>query len=99
MAAGVFFSHPASLEHNTGSHPESAQRLVAIERHLDEVGWFGFERASAPPVDRALLERCHDPRHLEALEAFCRGGGGMIDADTVVSAGSWEAAMHSARVA
>src|SRR5580658_7051725 len=96
MAPGLFFSHPASLAHDTGQHPERALRLVAIERRLDEDGWLGFERRSSPAVDRALLERCHDPGYVAALERLCASGGGMIDGDTVVSAGSWEAALHTA---
>ena len=96
MPAGAFFSHPASLGHDTGPHPERGERIVAIERHLDEVGWFGFERRTAPEVDRGLLERCHDARYLAALERLCASGGGQIDADTLVSKGSWEAALRAA---
>jgi len=96
MAPALFFSHPASLAHDTGLHPERALRMVAIERRLDEDGWLGFERRSSPAVDRALLERCHDPRYVAVLERLCASGGGMIDGDTVASAGSWEAALHSA---
>jgi acetoin utilization deacetylase AcuC-like enzyme len=96
MAPGLFFSHPASLAHDTGQHPERALRMVAIERRLEEDGWLGFERRSSPAVDRALLERCHDPRYVAALERLCASGGGMIDGDTIVSVGSWEAALRSA---
>jgi len=96
MAPQVFFSHPASLGHDTGQHPERAARIVAIERHLDEAGWSGFERREAPAVDRALLDRCHDPAYVAAVERLCAAGGGQIDADTLVSPGSWEAALHSA---
>jgi acetoin utilization deacetylase AcuC-like enzyme len=96
MSAHAFFSHPASLGHDTGLHPERAERMVAIESHLDEVGWFGFERHPAPELDRALLERCHDPRYVAALERLCAAGGGQIDADTLVSEGSWAAALHAA---
>jgi acetoin utilization deacetylase AcuC-like enzyme len=96
MAPHVFFSHPASLSHDTGQHPERAARITAIERHLDEVGWSGFERREAPAVDRRLLDRCHDPAHVAAIERLCAAGGGQIDADTVVSAGSWDAALRSA---
>jgi acetoin utilization deacetylase AcuC-like enzyme len=96
MPAHAFFSHPDSLGHDTGLHPERADRMVAIERHLDEVGWFGFERRLAPQVDRGLLERCHDPRYVAALERFCASGGGQIDADTLASEGSWQAALHTA---
>src|SRR5579872_7368042 len=91
MAAHVFLSHPASAGHDTGQHPERAERLAAIETHLDEAGWCGFERRRAPRVQRALLERCHDPGYVAALERMCASGGGAIDADTLVSTGSWEA--------
>jgi acetoin utilization deacetylase AcuC-like enzyme len=96
MADRVFFSHPASLRHDTGPHPECAARIVAIEERLERDGWYGFERREAPRVDRDLLERCHDPGYVAALELMCAGGGGRIDADTVASAGSWEAALRSA---
>jgi acetoin utilization deacetylase AcuC-like enzyme len=96
MAAGVFFSHPASAGHDTGDHPERAARTLAIERHLDETGWFGFERRDSPRVERDLLERCHSPGYVAALERLCAAGGGQIDQDTVVSSGSWEAALRSA---
>ncbi len=96
MTPAVFFSHPASAGHETGAHPERAARIDAIERHLDEVGWFGFERREAPRVQRALLEFCHDPAYVAALERLCAAGGGQLDADTLVSEGSWEAAMRAA---
>ena len=96
MAVRAFYSHPASLGHDTGHHPESAQRIVAIERRLEGLGWCGFERRLAPRVDRALLERCHDPRYVAAVERICAAGGGYLDPDTVASAGSWEAALRAA---
>jgi acetoin utilization deacetylase AcuC-like enzyme len=96
MADRIFFSHPASLDHDTGPHPECAARLVAIEAHLDREGWHGFERRPSPRVDRALLERCHAPGHVAAIEQLCAAGGGRVDLDTVTSAGSWEAALRSA---
>ncbi len=95
MASCVFFSHPASAEHDTGAHPERRERIVAIERHLEQVGWFGFERRESPRVDRQLLERCHDAGYVAALERLCAVGGGQIDDDTLVSEGSWEAAMRA----
>src|SRR5579885_1583897 len=96
MADRIFLSHPASLGHDTGAHPERAARLVAIEERLEADGWHGFERRESPRVERALLERCHDPSHVEAIERLCAAGGGDIDVDTMVSAGSWEAALRAA---
>ena len=96
MADRIFLSHPASVGHDTGAHPESAARMEAIEERLERDGWYGFERRDAPRVDRALLERCHDAAHVAAIERMCAAGGGHIDVDTVASAGSWEAALRAA---
>jgi acetoin utilization deacetylase AcuC-like enzyme len=96
MAASAFFSHPASAGHDTGGHPERAARIDAIERHLDATGWLGFERRESPRIERELLERCHSADYVAALERFCAAGGGQLDEDTLVSEGSWEAALRAA---
>jgi acetoin utilization deacetylase AcuC-like enzyme len=96
MAAPVLFHHASSLQHDPGPHPESPARIVAIERALAERDWLGFERRESPAATRELLEAVHPVRLIEGLEALCAGGGGAIDADTVVSEGSWPAALHSA---
>jgi acetoin utilization deacetylase AcuC-like enzyme len=44
----------------------------------------------------AQLLAVHSPAHVELIERLCAAGGGQIDADTVVSSGSWEAALHAA---
>jgi len=88
--------HASSLEHDTGSHPENASRIRAIERVLDDAGWPGLELRDAPLASRAMLERVHDPAHIERIERFCDAGGGMIDADTIATDASWEAALRAA---
>ncbi len=55
-----------------------------------------MEVVEAPAADREQLHRVHGERHVDAIEALAARGGGMIDLDTVASAGSWEAALHSA---
>jgi acetoin utilization deacetylase AcuC-like enzyme len=92
----VFLEHPSSLAHDTGSHPERAARIVAIERELDDRGWLGFERVSSPEADRAALEAVHTTAHVEMIERAAAGGGAKLDPDTVVSDGSFEAALHAA---
>jgi acetoin utilization deacetylase AcuC-like enzyme len=92
----VFLSHPSSLEHDTGDHPEQPARIVAIERELAGRDWLGFERVSSPAVDRATLSAVHPERQIERIERVAAGGGGQIDADTVISAGSFQAALHAA---
>jgi acetoin utilization deacetylase AcuC-like enzyme len=92
----LYLAHPSSLRHDTGGHPESAQRLIAIEAALDAAGWPDLERAQAPPATREQLHRVHDRAHVEAIAGLCAAGGGMIDFDTIASADSYEAALHAA---
>jgi acetoin utilization deacetylase AcuC-like enzyme len=96
VAAPVYYSHPASLEHETGAHPERAARIVAIEEELERRGWLGYERLEAPRVARADLEAVHPARYITGIRELCEAGGGHIDLDTVASVGSWEAAQRAA---
>jgi acetoin utilization deacetylase AcuC-like enzyme len=95
----LYYSHPASLEHETGAHPENAGRIRAIDAALEGAGWPGIERLEPPRASREQLERVHAPAHIGAIEEFCAAGGGMIDIDTVASVGSWEAALRAAGAA
>jgi acetoin utilization deacetylase AcuC-like enzyme len=96
MASPVLLRHPSSLEHDTGPHPESARRIVAIERALAARDWLGWDVRLSPRAARASIEAVHPPDHIDRIEALCRRGGGMIDMDTIVSEGSFEAALHAA---
>jgi acetoin utilization deacetylase AcuC-like enzyme len=96
MAAPVLFSHASSLQHDPGPHPEQPARIVAIERALEARGGLGLEGRLSPEATRAQLEAVHPARLVNGIQELCAAGGGAIDADTVVSPGSWEAALHSA---
>ncbi len=96
MSEILYLHHPSSLEHETGSHPERPERIVAIERELERRGWAGCRREAAPHVDRALLAKVHPEEYIETIARASRSGPRMLDADTVVSPGSWEAALHAA---
>jgi len=93
---GLYLSHPSSLEHDTGAHPENASRIRAIEARLEEAGWPGLSRIEAPAATREQLTRVHSPDHIAAIEEFSARGGGMIDIDTIGSEGSFDAALHAA---
>jgi acetoin utilization deacetylase AcuC-like enzyme len=92
----LYLHHPSSLKHDTGGHPERAERILAIERELESRQWLGYERAEAPAVTRAVLEAVHPPDYVDAIAEVSERGGGMLDADTVASSGSFEAALHAA---
>ena len=95
----LYYRHPASLDHRTGSHPENPGRIAAIEAALEAAQWPGLERREPSPASREQLERVHATEHIDAIEEFCRAGGGMIDVDTIASEGSWEAAVRAAGAA
>ncbi|MBA3327004.1 MAG: histone deacetylase [Solirubrobacterales bacterium] len=97
MAAPVLLRHASSAEHDTGrGHPESARRMVAVERALSERDWLGWDVRESPTVDRAVLEAVHSRRHVERIEAICERGGGAIDVDTILGERSCEAALRAA---
>ncbi|HUA03535.1 MAG TPA: histone deacetylase [Solirubrobacteraceae bacterium] len=95
-SAPVWLQHPSSLRHDTVPHPEQPARISAIERELSARGWLGFERVTSPAVDREVLEAVHPAAYVESIERACLNGGGFLDADTVVSEGSFDAALHAA---
>jgi acetoin utilization deacetylase AcuC-like enzyme len=92
----VFLEHPSSLAHHTGQHPEQPARIEAIQRELRARDWLGFQRVKSPAVDRTVLQAVHPESHIVTIERAAARGGAQIDADTVVSEGSFEAAMHAA---
>lgn len=96
MTGALYLHHPSSLEHDTGPHPERADRIVAIERELESRGWLGYQREQAPAVPRNVLEAVHPRDYVEGIERLCAAGGGMLDVDTVASSRSFEAALHAA---
>jgi acetoin utilization deacetylase AcuC-like enzyme len=99
-APGLYFHHPACLEHDPRAHmpghPDTPERLLAIERELADAGWLGWERRAAPAAEERLLELVHGAAHVRAIEAMCLAGGGAIDADTFVGERSYRAALHAA---
>jgi acetoin utilization deacetylase AcuC-like enzyme len=92
----VFFSHPSSLEHDTGpGHPERVARMQAIEAELERRDWLGYERREAPRATPEQLTAVHPPEYVDAVrETSARAGA--FDLDTPTSDGSWEAALRAA---
>jgi acetoin utilization deacetylase AcuC-like enzyme len=92
----VFLEHPSSLAHDTGAHPEQAARILAIERELSGRQWLGYERVMSRPVERSVLCAVHPETYVDSIERVSAASGGALDLDTVVSSGSFEAALHAA---
>jgi acetoin utilization deacetylase AcuC-like enzyme len=97
---GLYFSHPASLEHDPRvlmpGHPDTPERLLAIERLLGGEDWLGWQRREAPAASASELELIHEPQQIAQIERLAAGGGGSADLDTVVGEASYRAALHAA---
>ncbi|HEY4278746.1 MAG TPA: histone deacetylase [Conexibacter sp.] len=96
MLPAVYLSHPSSLLHDTGEHPERPARIEAIETELARRDWLGMERIEAPTVSEETLSAVHPLPYIRAIDELCAAGGGAIDADTVVVEASYEAALRAA---
>ena len=69
----LLYADPIFQEHQTGNHPESAQRLAWVVRHLQ---WTGLDacckRPSWEPISPERLARIHSleyATHVELLAA------------------------------
>jgi acetoin utilization deacetylase AcuC-like enzyme len=95
----ALITHEACLGHDTGpGHPERSDRLRAVNAALGEEHFPELRREDAPRATPEQIARAHDPDYVSALLAIevPPGEQAALDADTVVSAGSIEAALHAA---
>lgn len=95
MPATAVYFHPLFLEHETGNHPESSDRLVAIRAALLESG-LPLEWVEPEAAPLRAVQRVHGSDYLKHLEELAAMGGGRLDWDTVVSPASWDAALFAA---
>ena len=95
----AFISHSDCGRHDTGwGHPEHVGRLRAITRALrDDPGLFSnVEHLEGRHATIAELELVHSGEYVRSVKGMSEGGGARLDADTVASAGSWDAATAGA---
>jgi acetoin utilization deacetylase AcuC-like enzyme len=96
MAVGFVYD-PVYLKHDTGQHVENARRLEAIMAHLGQTGLVS-ELVSIEPREASLAELAlvHDEQYISYIRDVGQRGGGWLDPDTMMSAGSYEAAIYAA---
>jgi acetoin utilization deacetylase AcuC-like enzyme len=63
---------------------------------MERRGWLGYERREAPEVDLKRLRAVHPATYIDEVRFMSERGGGAFDSDTVVSPGSYVAALHAA---
>jgi acetoin utilization deacetylase AcuC-like enzyme len=90
-------THDACLAHDPGpGHPECPARLRAVLAALDDLP--DLERLAAPLADAAALGRVHGADYIAAILRVRPAAGQLaqLDGDTLMSAGSAEAALRAA---
>ena len=95
----ALITHPACLEHDTGAwHPECADRLRYVLRALEGEAFLPLLREPAPEATEEQLGRVHPADYIKAILDIRPEPGTQVplDADTLMSAGSREAALRSA---
>src|SRR5258707_25600 len=94
----LLYTHQSCLEHDPGQyHPETPARLKAVLEALSVPEFAALERREAPEATVEDLTRIHPRRFVERLlAAVPRAGHVGIDADTVMSPRSGEAALRAA---
>lgn len=91
----LIVSHDSSLAHDTGQHCECPERIRVIFKAMDGQTKIPLVRKKARAALREDILRCHTPGHFKRI-AQTKGRQGFIDADTVYSPKSYEAAIHAA---
>ncbi len=94
----AFFTHSACMRHDPGpGHPECPDRLKAILRRFEDEAFALLDRREAPEAEIEQIERVHPSGYIQGvLAAVPDHGYTGLDADTVVSPGSREAALRAA---
>ncbi|MFG1190883.1 histone deacetylase family protein [Xanthobacter flavus] len=93
----LLVTHPAGLSHATpAGHPERADRLRVLDRIFEQEKFSHLVRDLAPRGEREDIIRVHPSDFVDAMgEAVPQDGLVRIDSDTILSPGSWEAALRA----
>jgi acetoin utilization deacetylase AcuC-like enzyme len=92
----LLLTHPASLNHITpAGHPERPDRIRAVEGIMMRQEFALLAREQAPMTDLDTVALCHPMEYIELIRDNAPKEGMVgLDADTVMSPGSFEAALR-----
>src|SRR5208337_3216652 len=85
-AMTLLYTDPLFLKHDTGQHPEKADRLRSITARLEKAGLVKKCTAGAyKPLSEDTVTRVHSAKQVMQIKQLVQHGGGRVDPDTVVS--------------
>ncbi|MBA3786780.1 MAG: histone deacetylase, partial [Acidobacteria bacterium] len=91
--------HPIYQKHDTGiGHPETPRRYEVIMNALksDENFWKGLTEITPEKVSKGIIQAAHTPEHFKRVEGAFANGVEHLDADTIISMNSFDAALYAA---
>ncbi len=91
--------HPIYRKHDTGEgHPETAARYEVVMKALqnDKKLWESLSEIEAEKVSKGIVQACHTPQLYKKVEKAVEEGEMFLDADTVISPYSFDAALYAA---
>ncbi len=91
--------HPIYQKHDTGiGHPETPKRYEVVMNALegDAKFWESLNVIEAEKVSRGIIQACHTKQHFDRVERAFEAGETFLDADTIISMNSFDAAIYAA---
>src|SRR6476646_1538058 len=99
MRKTALVHHPIYAKHDTGpGHPETPLRYTRVMEALQEDSefWSSLVEITPEKASKGSIQAAHSPQHYKTVEeAFARGDD-RLDADTVISMQSFDAALYGA---
>jgi len=93
----LLYTDSLFLQHETGPHPETPDRLRAINARLAKTDLPSRCRAgSYRPLTAETVAQVHSSRMVRSVEGAAVRGGGLLDPDTIVSQKSFVVALAAA---
>jgi len=92
-----FYTNPIYLEHDTGSHPENANRLLAIQERLESGGLMDkLEVRQGRSATTAEIKMLHAEKLISEVEIASESGAhSLYTQDCVISSQTYNAALHA----
>ena len=88
MTTTLLYDDFLFLQHDTGKHVESAQRLERVQHTLSTDSELASHILRVPRWEEAgsdAIQRVHALSYLQHLAKFAAAGGGQIEQDTILS--------------
>lgn len=93
----LLYYDPIFLQHDTGRHPECADRIIPSARRLNLLAMhMGGVRPAWKPLSIESLCLIHQSDYVDSVQNACLSGGAQLDADTTVSRQSFDVALMAA---